>query len=341
MKDVHRRAGRILALVAAGALSVSPAARAQSDAWSDTSPHRVVRVAVEPDVGLEVLDWGGTGDAMVFLPGLGNTAHAFDFFAPRFRDAYRVYGITPRGFGASSHPEDGYDSATRARDILAVLDSLGIRRAILVGHSIAGDELSRFAVEHPERVRALVYLDAYSYGTEGFKTTLPQPPPLPRPTMTPADSASLAGVADYSSRIYGFRMPEGEILASSPTPEGGRLPRIGGMPNASGRVLAGTERSDYAHIRSPALAIYALDVNPRQLFPRYDAYEALSRERADSIFSAVRQWQAGQIRRFREEVRGGVVVEIPGANHYVHYSNPDQVERVMRDFLARVTGPGE
>ncbi len=340
MRSKERRVRLLLVLAAAASLYRAPAV-AQVDPWSDPSPHSIMRIAVAPGVQLEVLDWGGKGEPLVFLPGLGNTAHAFDRFAPRFHQGFRVYGITPRGFGASSHPDSGYDSLTRARDILAVLDSLRIRRAILVGHSIAGDELSRIAEDHPERVRALVYLDAYSYGTDDFRTTLPEPPPLPRPPMTAADSSSIAAIAAYTARLYGYEIPEGEILASSPHSPGGRPARFGGLANASSRVMAGTLRSDYARIRSPALAIYALAVNPRQLFPRYDDYDALGRERADSIFSAVRTWQAEQIGRFRAEVNGAAVVEIPGAKHYVHYSNPDQVERVMRDFLGRVLGPGD
>jgi pimeloyl-ACP methyl ester carboxylesterase len=57
-------------------------------------------------------------------------------------------------------PETGYDTATLVEDIRQFLDALKIQRVILVGHSIAGDELTRFAVLHPDRVIKLVYLDA-------------------------------------------------------------------------------------------------------------------------------------------------------------------------------------
>ncbi|MFL5632857.1 MAG: alpha/beta fold hydrolase, partial [Gemmatimonadaceae bacterium] len=78
--------------------------------------HRVSFVKVASDVRLEVLDWGGTGPVMVFLAGFGGTSHVFDNFAPQFTNAYHVIGITRRGFGASSRPSDGYDSATLAHD---------------------------------------------------------------------------------------------------------------------------------------------------------------------------------------------------------------------------------
>jgi len=70
----------------------------------DASPHTVQFVTVEPGVKLEVLDWGGTGRPLVFLAALGDTAHAFDNFAPKFVGKYHVYGITRRGFGDSSYP---------------------------------------------------------------------------------------------------------------------------------------------------------------------------------------------------------------------------------------------
>ena len=54
-------------------------------------------------MSLEVLDWGGTGRALVFLAGGGaSTAHEFDDFAPRFTDRFRVLGITRRGSVGSS-----------------------------------------------------------------------------------------------------------------------------------------------------------------------------------------------------------------------------------------------
>jgi non-heme chloroperoxidase len=64
-------------------------------------------VAVDEGVKLEVLDWGGSGRPIVLLAGLGNTAHVFDRFADQLSGSYHIYGITRRGFGASSQPGSG------------------------------------------------------------------------------------------------------------------------------------------------------------------------------------------------------------------------------------------
>jgi non-heme chloroperoxidase len=102
-------------------------------------------VTVEPGVKLEVLDWGGTGRPVVLLAGLGSTAHVFDTFAPKLAEKYHVYGITRRGFGASDIPPpegQNYSADRLGDDVIAVLDDLQLERPVVVGHSIAGTELS-------------------------------------------------------------------------------------------------------------------------------------------------------------------------------------------------------
>ena len=117
-------------------------------------------VEVQPDVKLEVLDWGGTGRNLILLAGLGNTAHVFDSFGPKLAARYHVIGITRRGIGQSSAPQTGYDPKRLGDDVVAVLDALHLTDPVLVGHSIAGEELSAVSTYHPGRAAALVYLDA-------------------------------------------------------------------------------------------------------------------------------------------------------------------------------------
>lgn len=103
-------------------LDQSPAPPPQSSIeWTDPSPHILRTVTVAPGVQLEVLDWQGTGEPLVFLAGLTNTAHIYDEFAPAFTDHWHVLGITRRGFGASSQPPAGYGIETRVSDLVAGL----------------------------------------------------------------------------------------------------------------------------------------------------------------------------------------------------------------------------
>jgi pimeloyl-ACP methyl ester carboxylesterase len=71
-----------------------------------------------------------------------------------------VLALTWRGHGKSDAPETGYDVDTLTEDVRQFLDAMKIERVMLVGHSMAGEELTRFAGLYPERVDRLVYLDA-------------------------------------------------------------------------------------------------------------------------------------------------------------------------------------
>src|SRR5262245_45514309 len=188
----------------------------------DTSPHKTSFVTVDPNVRLEVLDWGGPrdGDTMVMLTGSGDNAHVYDQFAFQFTDRFHVIGITRRGFGRSSQPAYGYDLATRARDDIAVIDKLNIRQAVFVGHSVAGTELSKLAAVYPNRVKKLVYLDALDIGAGGW-AKLPQPPLAPE--ESPADMGSVQRLASASALEDGYRKPLAAVCNMSRTDASGRI----------------------------------------------------------------------------------------------------------------------
>ena len=146
-------------ILTGGAIRAQPAGMAR-----DPSPHEVLMVPVDTDVQLEVLAWGGSGRALVLLAGAGNTGHVFDEFAPRLAQVGRVYAITRRGYGSSSAPAEGYTVDRLGTDVRRVLDALELERPVLIGHSIAGQELSFLSTNHSSRLAGVVYLDgAYRY----------------------------------------------------------------------------------------------------------------------------------------------------------------------------------
>ena len=135
----------------------------------DTSPHKSDFVKVN-GIRLHYLDWGGEGEVLLFLAGMGCNAHIFDHLAQRFADRFHVIALTRRGHGESDHPETGYDIDTLTEDVRQFMDALGINQAILAGHSMASVELSHFAALHPEQVLKLVFLDAaYDRSSASFK----------------------------------------------------------------------------------------------------------------------------------------------------------------------------
>jgi non-heme chloroperoxidase len=300
--------------------------------WTDPSPHRVRLVSVAPRVRLEVLDWGGSGPPLVFLSGLQDVAHGFDDFAPRLTDQFRVFGITRRGYGASSQPSTGYDLATRVADLRAVLDSLGLPRVALAGHSIAGDELTAFAGRFPERVTGLVYLDAgYDHtGVAALIRESPAPPP-----MLASDSADPAAVQAYLLHVFGMRIPEAQLRAIGRYDTSGKLVANVTPEAIDSLMIAGGGHPDYAAVRAPALAIYAVADSAPQVFPGWGRLDSTGRVAARHFTAVLQEWAAVERARFRRELPAGQVVELHGANHYVFFSHPSEVTRAVRSFLAR------
>lgn len=260
-------------------------------------PPAIRFVEVEPGVRLEVLDWGGKGRALVLLAGNGETAHVYDALAPKLTAGNRVYGVTRRGFGASSVPENGYSAERLADDVLRVLEVLGLDRPVLVGHSVAGEELSSIGARHSERISGLIYLDA-----AWDRTYVP-------PKSTQNGSFSKVGIGEQPKPVPGRFVPEEA-------------------------VRAGVEKPDYARIKVPALALYAAARNWQELMPGSpgfaDAEKQAAAERVVASMTAIRKHMAEE---FLTGVARGRVAEIPGAGHYLFRTHESEVLREMRAFL--------
>lgn len=302
-----------------------------SAGWVDSSPHTVRFIEAEPGVPLEVLDWGGSGPPLVFLSGLQDVAHGFDDFAPRFTDQFHVLAITRRGYGASAQPASGYDVRTRVADVAAVLDSLGLERVALVGHSIAGDELTGFAAAYPERVAGLVYLDA-AYDHSDLTAVLvgsPVPPP-----MLAADSASPVAVQAYLQRTYGMRIPEAQLRAIGRYDAAGRLTANVTPAVIDSLMLVGVGHPDYRAVQAPALVIDAVIDSMPQVFPSWREFDEANRAAAVRFTKTLQEWAAPRRARVEQELPGAEMLLLHGANHYVFDSNPEEVTAAMRRFLA-------
>jgi pimeloyl-ACP methyl ester carboxylesterase len=295
----------------------------------DTSEHKVSFVEVEPGVQLEVLDWGGTGETLVLLTGLGDNAHVFDEFAYQFNDRFHVIGITRRGFGRSSQPAQGYDVDTRARDDITVLDKLNIREAVFVGHSVAGTEMNKIGAVYPDRVKKLVYLDALDIGSGGW-ATLPQPPPAPADTA--ADLESVQRLAAANARFDGYRKPLAAICNMIQTDPSGRVVGAITPPEIYRKIHEGLQQAEYDRIKAPALGIFNV-ITPQYRLPYYWYLDRAKKEEFDRSIKSLAKWIAGAIQRFRSGVKNSRVVKLHDTNHYVFIVDEALVVREMRKFL--------
>ena len=129
-----------------GMVAVTATANLGAQSGTDRSPHRSARIEND-GARIHYLEWGTQGPAVILLPGYSLTAHAFDDIATALAGQFHVVALTPRGFGESDAPSDGaYTIATLVDDLRALLDSLHITRAALVGHSLSGTVIASFAL---------------------------------------------------------------------------------------------------------------------------------------------------------------------------------------------------
>ena len=269
---------------------------------------RAMFVAVDQDVKLEVLDWGGSGRPVVLLTGLGDTAHVYDEFAPKLATAYHVYGITRRGHGRSSAPAAGYSADRLGDDVLAVMDALKLERPVLLGHSIAGEELSSIGSRHPERVSGLIYLDAgYSYAYYD-------------PAQEGAWGVDLADLHDKLERL---------------------LVEVGGNPGPLIQDLLKTTLPDFERdlrniqkefpaslAPSPATAARTLAPTALAILTGEQRYTQI-RVPALALFAGNEEVAKG----FEKGVPSARVIRLPGAPHYMFRSNEEDVLREVKRYI--------
>ena len=126
--------------------------------------------ATATSIPLHYLDHPGGEPALLFLPGLTATAPIFeDLINAGLSPRFRSLALDLRGRGKSDAPPAGsspaapaanYTMADHSADVLALLDTLGIAQAALIGHSFGGMLALYLAARHPDRFPRIVVLDA-------------------------------------------------------------------------------------------------------------------------------------------------------------------------------------
>jgi pimeloyl-ACP methyl ester carboxylesterase len=101
----------------------------------------------------------GEGDPVVLLHGWPQNWWSWRQLIPPLAERYRVFALDTRGSGWSDAPRDGYEKETMARDVLGVLDRLGVDRVRMVGHDVGGFLGFLICLMAPERVERYVSLN--------------------------------------------------------------------------------------------------------------------------------------------------------------------------------------
>jgi pimeloyl-ACP methyl ester carboxylesterase len=248
--------------------------------------------------------------------------------------SFHVYGITRRGFGESGFSASEYGTDRLGDDVLAVLDSLKLKRPVLVGHSIAGEELSSIASRYPHRVAGLVYLGAgYPHAFDNGKGPTmkefqdirePQPP-----SPGASDLASFSALQQYYLRVLGFTYPEAELRQQWDSTPDGRLAKQRDFPGYA-TLMAGMKK--FTDIPVPALVIFGIPHGQGNWVDNSTDPKVCEAAKAYSL--ALTALTERQAKAFESGVPTARVVRLRGAHQYVYLANEADVLREMRAFLS-------
>ena len=259
--------------------------------------------------GGERIYWESTGDgeALVLTHGLGGNHAIWYQQVPELAKRFRVVTWDSRGFGRSTRATGELGFAASARDLLAVLDGLGVDRAHVVGQSMGGWIALRFALDHPGRVRSLVLADTPGgisspelleiFDRLAAQARTPQAVggmPIDRHPALDDDLGRRDPVQAYLYRAIGSVAPA--------------------APAEMSPLMRNTTVTD-AELRGLAVPVLFLVGTEDAIFP------------------------PGLIRAAAARVPGARVVEIPGAGHSPYFEMSEAWNRVVTTFLDGVATP--
>ena len=248
-------------------------------------------------VKLHYLDWGGKGETILFISGVGNGARNFDEMARKFTDKYRVLALTRRGYGKSDKPETGYDVPTLTEDVRQFLDAMKIDKVNLIGHSAGGNEMIEFASKYPKRTLKLVFLDA-AYDRREI-VTMEKSNPLPDPVPSATSSVLRDRIEFEFFRFMDVYEPS------------------------------------YKKIKAPALSYSSIFEKHWEVKPETD--DATKIKAQEFVDKFVQPYQFRNAEKFRKEVKKGEVIILRGTNHYFFEDpkQKDIVFKQIRVFLLK------
>jgi pimeloyl-ACP methyl ester carboxylesterase len=126
-------------------------------------PYAVMAAQLPGGLRISYVERGGPdGTPVLLLHGYTDSWRSFERLLPHLPRGLRVVAPSQRGHGDAGRPVTGYGPGDLAADAAALLDALGIERAVLVGHSMGSQVALRFALDRPGRTLGLVLLGGFA-----------------------------------------------------------------------------------------------------------------------------------------------------------------------------------
>jgi pimeloyl-ACP methyl ester carboxylesterase len=285
-------------------------------------------------VTLHYLDWGGSGEPLILIHGLGDSPFLFEALADSLKEHFRVIAYSKRGHCKSETSDSSYDNSTLVSDLKLLLDSLQIPKANLLGWSMGGNEITEFAIQYPERTNKLIYFEAgYDLSEEPFKVILQT---VSKSAF--ADSSDLISVDAYRKWYHNFWFPD---VDWNSTLESNLQASIHKNPDGSIRTIPDDEVSritlqsamsyhrNYKKVIAPALVLFT---NSFFQAAKNDSattaiYEKLEKE-------IIIPWRQSSMNRIKSDMKYATVKIMSKGSHVSFiFLSIDEIVKSINSFL--------
>jgi len=269
------------------------------------------------DVPTRIRTWGTTGSPVVLVHGAAETADTWDAVARQLAGTHRVYALDLDGWGYS-HRVAPYDLDHQTRQLLGLLDTLGLVRPVLVGHSSGAAPVAEAALRAPGRIGGILLLDGDALATGAG------PPPALRYLLLPPYRTTLlrlglrsdALIRSLYGRECGPRCPAldaaGVDAWRRPLQVSGAEDGLWGMISAGNVGMSARRLAGVAATGVPASVVFGAQ---------------------DSLFPA------GSPQQTAQRVGAPAPLLIPDARHLTLISDPGPVAGAIEALAARAVRP--
>jgi pimeloyl-ACP methyl ester carboxylesterase len=274
---------------------------------------RLLRFRATEGLWLSCIDYGGQGAPVLLMHGAAAHSRWWDFTAPALTDRYHVLALDRRGHGDSQWADSGrYEIEDYMHDTHAVISNWGMGKPFLVAHSGGGLPSIMFAALYPQNVRGLVLLETRPVYDEAMLARMRNRPDRPPRTfasleearrsfrLTPPTVGAPPEMVEHLARHSFRQLPDGRWINKLDRRTGRRMHPFDGI-------------QWMRQVGCPVLVV------------RGGRTTMVEPEAARKLAAAARR---------------GALVEIPNAEHQVILDSVDEVVRLLREFLDRITSAG-
>ena len=266
---------------------------------NESSKLRFSNVQLKTGIRLHYAEQGDrSGQVIVMLHGFTDSWFSYSRVLPFIDPKYHVYVLDQRGHGNSDRPRQGYTPRHFAEDVLAFMESKGLKEVTVVGHSMGSFVAQYVAALAPERVNNLILIGSASSARNSAVKELQQA------INSLSDRVSEKFIRDFQSGTLAQPVPE-EFM-NSVVKESQKLPAR--VWKAVINDLLADAGAELNNIKSPTLIIWG------------DKETIFLRAEQDALLSAI---SSARLRVYE------------GAGHSPTWEQPERFARDLQDFISR------